>query len=338
MTEPASAPPTAPAHWYADASFWTRERSEIFARSWQFATHESALAEPGAWRAETLGGYPALFVRGDDGVLRGFHNVCRHRAAPLVSADEGKCEGALVCPYHGWRYALDGRLRAARDFGAASDFDPREYGLFPLHVEIWRGLVFASVAEPSAPLADLLAPLEQRLAGADWTSLRIAARRTHPLACNWKTYVENYLEGYHVPLLHPTLDADVQSELYSVHVEGRVAIHHAPPRRPGGVYDGLWAWVWPNIGVNVYQRGLMMERMSPIGHAATQLDYLYLTPDGEDVAPETLRMADQVTGEDKWIVERVQRNLDAGIYTRGRLSPKHEGAIAAFQNWVGGAY
>jgi choline monooxygenase len=331
-----SSPQTAPAWWYRDPERWRAEQSRLFARSWQFAVHDSDLAQTGAWRAETLAGYPVLLVRDHAGAVRGFHNVCRHRASPLVNAEAGVCDGALTCPYHGWRYGLDGRLRSARDFGAAGDFDPREYGLLPVTLAHWRGLWFAAIAE-APPLADALAPLDQRLAGKDWSDLRVAARRTHVLDCNWKTYVENYLEGYHVPMLHPSLDAEIRSDLYEVSVEGRVALHRAPQRESGGVYEGLWAWAWPNIGVNVYRRGLMVERMSPLGADRTQLDYVYLTPHGEAVTSETLAMADRVTAEDKWVVERVQLNLNAGIYERGRLSPKHEVALAAFQTWVGEA-
>lgn len=329
-----TSPQTAPAAWYADPQLWPAERSNVFARTWQFVTHESALPEKRAWRADNLAGYPIILVRDDAGLVRGFHNVCRHRAGPLVKDEAGVCDGALTCQYHGWRYALDGRLRAARDFGAAADFDVREYSLFPIKLQTWRGLIFAAIAGEVPDLAELMAPLDARLAGADWSKLRIGLRRTHLLDCNWKTYVENYLEGYHVPAMHPSLDADVQSDKYAVTVEGRVALHYAPPRKPDAVYDGLWAWVWPNIGVNVYQRGLMIERMSPVGHAQTRLDYVYLTPDGETVSPQTLEMSDVVTAEDKWIVERVQENLNAGVYDRGRLSPKHEGAVAAFQDWV----
>ncbi|MBI1186613.1 MAG: Rieske 2Fe-2S domain-containing protein [Alphaproteobacteria bacterium] len=328
---------TAPAAWYRDPALWPRERTHIFAPAWQFATHESALPEPGAYWADALAGYPVLIVRDEAGALRGFHNVCRHRAGPLVHAGVGRCDGALTCQYHGWRYALDGRLRHARDFGAADGFDPRDYGLFPIQVQSWRGLLFVAVADDAPPFADLIAPIERRIGARDWSDLRIAAQRTHPLRCNWKTYVENYLEGYHVPVLHPGLNADIRAEEYQVHVEGRVALHEAPPR-DGGVYDGVWAWLWPNIGLNIYRRGLMIERMAPIGHAKTRLDYLYLTPNGEPVPDETLALSDAVTAEDSWIVARVQENLDAGIYTHGRLSPKHEGGVAAFQRWVGEAF
>ena len=174
--------------------------------------------------------------------------------------------------------------------------------------------------------ARLMAPLDARLGQTDWPDWTIGLRREHVLACNWKTYVENYLEGYHVPVMHASLDAELHSDQYRVRVEGQVAIHEAPMRAPDPIYEGLWAWVWPNIGVNVYRRGLMIERMSPLGHNATRLDYFYLTPGGEQ--------PDRETAEDKWITERVQENLNAGIYDVGRLSPRHEGAVAAFQAWV----
>ncbi|CAL4866400.1 Carnitine monooxygenase oxygenase subunit [Asticcacaulis sp. MM231] len=329
------APVTAPAIWYADPACWPIERKHIFANNWQFLTHESALPNARDWRADTLAGYPVIIVRGDDGALRAFHNVCRHRAGPLVREDAGTCDGAMTCQYHGWRYTLDGRLRAARDFGAASDFDPRDFGLFPVRLQIWRGLIFAGIGDDLPDLLSQMAPLDARLGDADWSGLRGGLRRTHLLECNWKTYVENYLEGYHVPAMHPTLDAEIISEQYKVTVDGKVVLHDAPPKSPEAVYDGLWGWVWPNIGINVYNRGLMIERMSPVGHKQTQLDYLYLTPGGEPVPDATLAMSDQVTAEDKWIAEKVQENLNAGVYETGRLSPRHEMAVAAFQQWVG---
>jgi choline monooxygenase len=130
------APVTAPASWYRDPALWETERRNIFARSWQFLGHESALPEPGAYIADVIAGWPVLAIRGEDGVIRAFHNVCRHRAGPLVGDAQGKCDKLIKCRYHGWSYTLDGRLRAARDFGIASDFDPREFGLFPVRIDV----------------------------------------------------------------------------------------------------------------------------------------------------------------------------------------------------------
>ena len=335
MTAHASqSPATAPASWYVDPALWPVERRHIFAGSWQFLTHESAVAEPRSWRADVLAGYPVIVVRGDDGLLRAFHNVCRHRAGPLTRGDGGVCDGALTCQYHGWKYTLDGRLRLARDFGAAADFDPRDFGLFPVRLTVWRGLVFAGIGDGLPDLAARMAPLDARLGEVDWSGLKVGLRRKHVLDCNWKTYVENYLEGYHVPNVHPSLDAEIQSDKYRVSIDGRVVLHDAPPRAHDTVYNGVWGWVWPNIAINCYQSGLMIERMSPSGHLRTELDYLYLTPGGEPVPEDTLAMSDEVTAEDKWITEKVQENLNAGVYDVGRLSPRHEIAITAFQDWV----
>ena len=332
------APTTLDAKYYSDPAFWPLERQAAFASQWQFVTHQSALDVPGAWRLEVLAGYSILIVKGMDGIIRAFHNVCRHRAGPLVKAESGQCDGHLTCQYHGWKYMADGRLRLARDFGASSDFDPRDYGLFAVEVAIWRGLIFVAIEKPDQSLESLIAPLEARLKGTDWSNLTIALRRHHEMQCNWKTYVENYLEGYHVPDVHPGLDAEVEASQYHVRVEGHIAIHEVPPKVADPVYEGLWAWAWPNIGINVYQTGLMIERMSPIGHDRTRLDYLYMMPPGIKVSEATLAMSDTVTAEDIWIVEHVQNNLNTGIYQAGRLSPKHEGAVAAFQSWLRPAY
>jgi choline monooxygenase len=324
-------------HYRPAADRWAKERARIFAPSWQLLCHESALEGPGEVLAETLAGYPVLAVRQNGGALKAFHNVCRHRAGPLVPAGRSRCEGALVCRYHGWSYALDGRLKSARDFGAAAGFDPRALGLFEIGVEVWRGLVFVALEPPRQSLSALLEPIERRLAGRDWSALRPAAERRHAIACDWKTYVENYLEGYHLCAVHPGLDAEIDSSRYVVTMEGLTALHEAPPRRPGAVYQGLWAWVWPNIGVNVYEQGLMIERMSPDGPGRCRLDYLYLTPDGEPAPEATLALSDAVTAEDVAVVEAVQINLDAGVYDHGVLSPRHEEAVAGFQSLVAAA-
>ena len=334
MTELTS-PETAPASGYRDAAQWPLERTRIFAKTWQFVTHTSALPEPGSWIADTIAGYPILVLRDEAGAVRGFHNVCRHRAGPLTQGESGRCaDGALTCRYHGWRYALDGRLRSARDFGPSAGFDPREFSLFPVRVEIWRGCIFAALDPAIAPLAEILAPVTARIPGSDWASHHVALVRRHNLACNWKTYAENYLEGYHLPVLHPALCNEVDPAEYRAQVEGQIVFQEAPPRTADTVYNGAFAFVWPTTAINLYNRGLMMERIMPLGHEATRLDYFYLMPAGEKLPPETLILSDTVTGEDKRIVERVQENLNAAVHHTGRLSPRHEPAVAAFQGLV----
>jgi choline monooxygenase len=333
---------TPPAAVYRDPETYEDERKLVFGRSWQFIGHTSELAQPGDVIAATIAGFPVIAVRATDGI-KAFHNVCRHRAGPLFDGERGNCGAALTCKYHGWSYALDGRLRSARDFGAADGFDPRNFSLFPVRVESWRGFLFVNLNEGAPPLSEWIQPLEARMGARDVSALVHAARKTHDIGCNWKVYAENYLEGYHIPVVHPGLDAEIDSAKYEASVSGHVCFHSAPLRdaAANAVYDGLWAFLWPNLGVNIYGHGLMLERMMPMGLGATRLVYdYYLTPAIAASASEQERifaMSREVTAEDKWICERVQTNIAAGIYEQGALSPRHEAGVAWFQGAVGQA-
>ncbi|HEX8233228.1 MAG TPA: aromatic ring-hydroxylating dioxygenase subunit alpha [Caulobacteraceae bacterium] len=326
------APVTLPASLYRDPAAYAREREAVFARTWQFLGHESELAAAGDYLAAEIAGFPVLALRAGDESLRAFHNVCRHRAGPLVPDGGGNCGKDLVCRYHGWRYALDGRLRVAAGFGAAPGFDPRDYGLHPVRVESWRGFVFVNLDPDAEPLAALMEPLDPLWDRRARSTPPVALRVSHHAACDWKTYVENYLEGYHVGLVHPALAEEVDAARYTVTMHGAVAIHEAPPRDPGKVTEGLWAWVWPNLGLNVYRTGMMLERMTPAGPGRTRLDYIYFQDPAHAGDLDAFRaVSDQTTAEDISICETVQRNLDAGVYDTGVLSPRHEGGVAWFQ-------
>jgi len=324
---------TLPAQLYGCPDAWARERSGVFGKTWLFLGHEAEAAEPGDWIATDIAGHRLMLVRGKDGVLRAFHNVCRHRAGPLVSGTRGRCEGELVCGYHGWRYALDGRLRSAAGFGAVEGFDPREFGLLALRLEIWRGLVFATLDADAPSLDDHVGPLEALLAERGLSIAAPALRRSHDLACDWKVYAENYLEGYHIGSVHPVLAGELGSAEYRIHVEGELVVQQA-----AGVNDGpqagVWGWLWPNLGINVYRDGAMIERMTPVGPGRTRLDYLFLNDGGEGALGEALAASDRLTGEDAAICEAVQANLSAGAYDQGVLSPRHEAAVGWFQSRI----
>lgn len=306
------------------------DRERVICRAWQFVGHVSQLAAPGDYLADVLGGAPVVVVRKADGDLAAFHNVCRHRAGALVADGTGHCGEVFTCRYHGWKYALDGRLRSAVDFGALPGFDPRQYGLFPVRVETWRGLIFVNPDLAAAPLADLVAPLDRRWA-ADQSAFPLVETRTHEIRCNWKAYVENYLEGYHIGMVHPEFDADVVVADYRTEVEGEVIFGHAP-QRDASIYGGLWAWLWPNMAINVYRHGYMVERMTAAGPDRTRLDYFYFfDPAHTDDLPALFAFSDLVTAQDLQVCEEVQRNLEAGVYQGGVLSPKHEQGVAWFQ-------
>ena len=309
------------------------DREAILRRTWQFVGHVNQLGAVGDYLADVVGGAPVVVVKKPDGEIAGFHNVCRHRAGALVPDGAGNCGEVFTCRYHGWKYALDGRLRNAVDFGAVPGFDPRQYGLFPIRVETWRGLIFVNLDAGAAPLAGPIAPLDRRW-GDDQSAFPLVETRTHTIRCNWKTYVENYLEGYHIKMVHPEFDSDVVVADYRTEIEGEVIFAHAP-LRDASVYGGLWAWLWPNLAVNVYRHGYMMERMTAVGPAETRLDYFYFfDPAHTDELPAMFEFSNLVTAQDVMVCEEVQRNLEAGVYQGGVLSPKHEQGVAWFQDRI----
>jgi choline monooxygenase len=159
----------------------------------------------------------------------------------------------------------------------------------------------------------------------------------HELACNWKAYADNYLEGYHIPLVHPGLNKEIDARRYVVDVDERHRwVRHSAPARDGAVNAGRWLWRWPNLALNLYPGGMNVERYDPVAPDRTRLRYSYsfLRPDDHEASEAVLRMSAQVTAEDTAICESVQRNLASGAYEAGRLSPRHEGGVAAFQRWV----
>ncbi len=322
---------TLPAASYFDAAVYDRERRSIFAAEWLWFACESELETPGSYVAREYAGWRLMVVRAPDGQLRGFHNVCRHRAGPLVDDGAGSCAN-LVCRYHGWSYAFDGQLRSARDFGV--EFDHDEYALLGIRVEMWRGQVFVNLDAGAPSLLEDLRDFFEEAAGFSVESMQLVRLAHHDLACNWKTYADNYLEGYHIPMMHPMLNRMYDAKRYDVVLGDRYCRHSAPARN-GGDVNGRWLYRWPNLALNIYGDSMNVEVIVPTGPRTCRVLYvhLFLSLDDPDI-DQVIRFSDEVMEEDRAMVEVVQHNLESGAYTDGLLSPKHEHAVAQFQDLV----
>lgn len=274
-----------------------------------------------------VAGLPVLLHRREDG-LGAWLNICPHRSAPVVQ-QEGRCD-RFRCPYHGWTFDTAGDLVRSPHF----EGDPGQQRLTPVAVHEQDGLIWVNptLTETPPPFLDAL-----RQAGAPedpgWVVHRFVS---HELEADWSVYVENYLEAYHIPFVHPGLARDVELASYRVHVHDGFVTHEAT-RRDGAPAAGFWAWIWPLTMLNVYEDGGMnLERVLPRGPGRCTIEYTYLFPaavDAERLAT-ALAQSDEVTAEDIAIVEAVQRNLDLGLVPQGPLSPRHESAIAAFRSWA----
>ena len=319
-----------PASWYGDAGVHDRERRAIWGQEWLVFAPAARLAAPGRYVAEVIAGWPVFVIVAPDGSLRGFHNVCAHRAGPIVPDGHGS-SGNLVCGYHGWAYEWDGSLRSARDFGDESP--PPGLGLPPVRVERWRNLVWVCVDPNARPLAEALGGFAGQCAEFPMEEFQFTHEQTRVLACNWKTYADNYLEGYHIPIVHPELTREIDLKKYSVEVfsEDGYCLHSAPPR-DGAANAGRWLFRYPNLALNVYADGMNVERILPDGPHRTRVVYEYFFRDPDDPAnEEAVKISGVTLDQDQAICEAVQRNLDAGVYESGPLSVKHEGALGWFQ-------
>lgn len=328
MTEAAK---TLPAEWYFDAAQYERERSRVFASEWLWFATAAELVDPGTYVAKVYAGWPLMVVRDADGVVRAFHNVCRHRAGPLVDEGAGATPN-LVCRYHGWAYAPDGRLRSARDFGETLDCD--EFALRPVQVAAWRGQIFVNLDLAARPLEEDLGEFLAEMQAFPLEQMTLVRSLRHDLACNWKTYADNYLEGYHIPLLHPELNRQFDVKQYRVEIRDRYCRHHAPSR-DGSPTEGRWLFRWPNLAMNIYGDSMNVEVIVPTGPESCSVSYshFFVDPTAPEVAA-VIAFADTVMEQDRRMVEVVQRNLRTGSYRTGVLSPRHENGLAQFQELV----
>ena len=317
---------------YVSEGFYQRERTSVWSTQWLLAAVTNELQKPGEYVARSIAGWPVLIRRNADHQLTAFLNVCPHRGGPIAWPGEGRI-GNLVCRYHGWAFDSDGRLLSARDFGDQVCAD--EHSLTPLSVDEWGPLVFVNLNPSPHALLESLGGLVALISRLDFERFVHVRRISREIDCNWKTYVDNYLEAYHVPLIHPLLGAAIDIESYTIDIPEPSFCVHSARTAEGAPNSGLWVFRYPNIALNVYPGAMNVERIEPIDHARTRIVYDYFTNgDTDDDISAMLHLSNVTLDEDQAMVEVVQANLDSGAYRPGPLSPRHEMALHWFQNRI----
>ncbi len=322
---------TLPWNWYFEPEILRREQETIFRRSWQYVGHEGQVREPGSYFAGRAGDVPVVVTRPEDGGLRAFLNVCRHRGTVLVEG-EGR-RATLQCPYHAWTYGLDGSLRAAPRSDETAPRD--ELGLLPLRVETWGPFVFVNPSEEGPALRETLGELWDALA---FDELEFHHRVEYELESNWKVACENYLECYHCAVAHPGFSAvvDVSPDAYLLEEHRWHWSQFAHARGNGAA--GSFHFVWPNLKLNVYpgRPNLSIGPVWPEGPERSRgfLDYFFAAGEDDAWIRDLLELDDQVGREDTALVERVQRGVRSGVLGEGRLLGESERLIAGFDGLV----
>lgn len=325
---------TIPAPWYTDAGLAELERERVFGRVWLVAGRAGQVERAGQFFTMEIAGEPLVVVRGADGVLRGFFNVCRHHAAAVATAEEGVVQ-LFRCPYHGWTYGLDGSLKGTPDFGGVCDFDRRKNGLAPVRVAAWASFVFVCLHPEAPPLEQFLAGLVPRIDAGRVAALRFHERCEYTLQCNWKVYVDNYLDGgYHVPYLHKGLNSVLDYARYTIENGERYCLQSSPLSRGGEEAQvdatrtgdrACYYWLYPNFMINLYEGVMDTNLVLPLGVDRTRVifDFYFAEARASDAA-DSMAVSDVVQQEDVAVCEAVQRGLRSRAYGAGRLSVRRE--------------
>jgi choline monooxygenase len=332
---------TIPSRWYTGPEFHDADMNLIFARSWQYAGSVSQVMNPGDYLLASAANNPVIIIRGKDGVLRGFYNVCRHRGGPLAIDPQGNCS-ILQCKYHGWTYLLDGSLRGTPKFDRTELFDRKDYGLVPVTLEVWENLIFVSVDPGAPPLGSVMSGIRERIGPAGLGLKQFYKRVTYDVNANWKVYIDNYLEGYHLPFVHPELCKLLDYQNYVTETFAGYSLQYSPFMGTKGLYtagdgEALYYCIFPNFMLNILPGRLQTNLVLPVSHdrCVVHFDYYYddlSSPGAQRVIQGDLEYSDLVQREDIEICELVQRGLASAAYDRGRFSPDMEQGVYHFQN------
>ena len=330
---------------YFDPEFFEAEKRAFLRAAPQVVCHESEIAEPGQWRTIDYLGESVIVIRGDDGEVRAFSNVCRHRGSRLVDG-EGGCSKVLTCPYHAWSYARDGRLVGVPHRHEYPGLQTEKLSLFPVALETWRGFIFVTL-EPGAPsVHEMMAPYKHEVAAYRFEELRAIGRVTlRPRPLNWKTIADNYSDHLHIPVGHPGL-ARLFARNYKIEAKEHVdrmdgdlveKISENPSER---AYQNLlpkadhlpathrrkWLYykLFPNVAFDIYPDQVDFMQFLPVSSTETVIrEISYALPDDSRemraVRYLNWRINRKVNAEDTELITRVQHGMQSPTYVAGPL-------------------
>jgi choline monooxygenase len=334
---------TPPSSWYVEPDLLRLEKQKVFSQCWQLVGRLEQVTEVGQYFTAVIGDEPVIVARGADHKLRAFSNVCRHRAGPVATG--AGCRKSFQCGYHGWSYGLDGHLAGTPEFEGVECFEKGDHGLPQFAVDVWNSLVFVNIDPASMPLEVFLGGIPEKLKARDLSSMRFAERKDWYVDCNWKVYVDNYLEGYHIPIVHPSLNREIDYSKYRTETDRYYSIQHSPLKKAtasrirmsgdSSSDEAQFFWIFPNLMLNVYPDNYSTNLIIPVGpeRTLTVFEWYFMDPEKPDVQAklqETIEFSDEIQLEDIRICEAVQRGLRSSTYDKGRYSVKRENGVHHF--------
>ncbi|MCI4319646.1 MAG: aromatic ring-hydroxylating dioxygenase subunit alpha [Thermoplasmata archaeon] len=355
--------PPGPIFW--DEPTFHLEMERLFYRSWLNVGHESQIAQPGDFFTRQIGPESVLFVRGADGTPRGFYNVCRHRGTRLLEASEGSGVSSIVCPYHSWKYGLDGRLLGAPHTQEVTHFDKEQFGLHPVRVERWGGFLWANLSGSGPSLREEFGTFFAEMARFPIAELRLGAHFVYEVEANWKILVENYSECYHCAPVHPELNR------LTPYLSGDNDHHFLEGERRSKVNGGFMTFakdytsmtrtgytgrplirgmtdvdktrvyyhtMFPNTFLSLHPDYLMLHRSWPINphHSRVECDFFFepAAVEQPDFDPkDATELWDEINRQDWKVCELAQQGARSRSWRGGRYSDQ-ESLVYDFDAFV----
>ena len=337
--EPLARAQTIPSEWYHSRDILDFEKEYLFSEFWQLACHESQLAEPGDMYTLEVADNPILIVRDSERTLRAFYNVCKHRGGP-VAVKKGTTS-VLQCKYHGWTYRLDGTLRGVPQFNKVDLFDKEDFGLEPIELKTWQGFVFINLRANKPLLNNLLDGVSKRISPISLKDFKHYTDERYEIDCNWKVYVDNFLEGYHIPIVHPELAKLLDYSNYTVETAPWYSLQHSPLKEEDNIYgsgkgEAFYYFIFPNIMLNILPGRVQTNVIRPLSTGKTEVLFSYYYEDiSSPEALESIRndidYSHKIQLEDVEICEEVQKGLRSKAYDKGRFSVEREEGVYHFQ-------
>lgn len=341
---------------YTNPELYDLECKTLFRCYWQLVCHVSDLPNSGDYIAFDLVGERAVIIRGEDGVVRAFHNLCRHRGSRVVAQEKGNCPGVITCPFHAWSFELDGRLRSPARPRSFPKLDPVEWGLKPIEMEIWHGFVFIRFQEgPQPSVKEVLSRFEEEatrhhLAELEPTEDSISLMEAAPV--NWKSVRDVDNEGYHVPMAHPglqdlygknytdeNLDGDTtlsvgvlnedKARLWSVQNYKKL-LKRLPKPWSNLPHQWVYIGIYPNSVIALYPDAVIFYQDIPLGVNSTSVrGAIYRRADEDRVTRAARYLSTRIDNltaeEDRMLTVWVQEAIESSAFDGAILSDLESG-------------
>ncbi len=342
-------------HWYCSEEIFESERTRIFGASWCAVGRAERLVRPGDFMLADVAGESIIVTRDDEGAVRAYFNVCRHRGTRMCTEAAGRFNGSIQCPYHAWTYGLDGTLLAARNMQDVPGFERGDYPLHEIAVATFDGFVFVNLAPAPEPFERELAPILARFARWNIGGLKTAREMTYDLACNWKLVFQNYSECYHCPLVHPQLDklspsnsgrndlsdgpvlggySELRHDGASLTTSGTTSRPALLGLGPGDLNRVYYYTLFPTMLLSLHPDYVMVHFVTPVSAGRTRIVCAWLFDAATSAEPgfdpsDAVEFWDLTNRQDWHVNELTQAGVSSSAYTPGPYA-QQEGLLAAF--------